>query len=67
MGGGVDGHATANEGALYLNAQANVVTLQCIYGTNGEQAPSGPRAESGIKAVGNQPDPPTILQPPPGR
>jgi len=40
------------EGALYPEAQANAVTLHSLYGANGEQAPSGPRAGSGIKAAG---------------
>lgn len=48
--GGVEGHATANEGAAYSNAQANVSLhrsgLSCTHGS------PGPRVESGIAAAG---------------
>ena len=55
--GGVEGHATASEGATYSKDQANQSASNSSYRTKGEDAPSGPRSESGIVAAGIKPGP----------
>ena len=55
--GGVEGHATASEGASYPEDQANKLASTSPYGSTGEDAPAGPRSGSGIEAAGIKPGP----------
>jgi hypothetical protein len=56
-GGGEQTRYSVQEGASYSKTQANALPSKRSYRSKGEEAPSGPRVESKIEAVGVAPGP----------